>query len=136
MVADPSRSNWLWFGLLHGRNAQANGDSFAGKKVVISGSGNVAQYALQKATELGATVISVSDSNGYVIDENGIDFDLLTDVKEKRRARLTEYAAENQLLNTTKVLYGLMLVTMTSLFLVQLKMKSMAMLQNVWSLKV
>ena len=115
---------------------KANGDSFAGKKVVISGSGNVAQYALQKATELGATVISVSDSNGYVIDENGIDFDLLTDVKEKRRARLTEYAAENQLLNTTKVLYGLMLVTMTSLFLVQLKMKSMAMLQNVWSLKV
>ena len=47
-----------------------------------------------EATELGATVISVSDSNGYVIDENGIDFDLLTDVKEKRRARLTEYAAE------------------------------------------
>ena len=73
---------------------KANGNSFAGKKVVISGSGNVAQYALQKATELGATVISVSDSNGYVIDENGIDFDLLTDVKEKRRARLTEYAAE------------------------------------------
>ena len=73
---------------------KGNGDSFAGKKVVISGSGNVAQYALQKATELGATVISVSDSNGYVIDENGIDFDLLTDVKEKRRARLTEYAAE------------------------------------------
>lgn len=51
---------------------KANGNSFAGKKVVISGSGNVAQYALQKATELGATVISVSDSNGYVIDENGI----------------------------------------------------------------
>ena len=73
---------------------KANGDSFAGKKVVVSGSGNVAQYALQKATELGATVISVSDSNGYVIDENGIDFDLLTDVKNNRRARLTEYAAE------------------------------------------
>ncbi|MCP9082081.1 NADP-specific glutamate dehydrogenase [Streptococcus sp. CF10-1] len=73
---------------------KANGNSFAGKKVVISGSGNVAQYALQKATELGATVISVSDSNGYVIDENGIDFDLLADVKNNRRARLTEYAAE------------------------------------------
>lgn len=73
---------------------KANGDSFAGKKVVVSGSGNVAQYAVQKATELGATVISVSDSNGYVIDENGIDFDLLTDVKNNRRARLTEYAAE------------------------------------------
>ena len=73
---------------------KANGNSFAGKKVVISGSGNVAQFALQKATELGATVISVSDSNGYVIDENGIDFDLLADVKNNRRARLTEYAAE------------------------------------------
>lgn len=73
---------------------KANGNSFTGKKVVISGSGNVAQYALQKATELGATVISVSDSNGYVIDENGIDFDLLADVKNNRRARLTEYAAE------------------------------------------
>ena len=70
------------------------GTDLKGKVCLVSGSGNVAQYALQKATELGATVISVSDSNGYVIDENGIDFDLLTDVKEKRRARLTEYAAE------------------------------------------
>ncbi|MBM9833400.1 NADP-specific glutamate dehydrogenase, partial [Enterococcus faecalis] len=60
----------------------------------VSGSGNVAQFAVQKATELGAKVISVSDSNGYIIDETGIDFDLLVDIKEKRRARLTEYAAE------------------------------------------
>lgn len=73
---------------------KANGKSFDGQTVVISGSGNVAQFALQKATELGATVIAVSDSNGYVIDESGIDFDLLVDIKEKRRARLTEYAAE------------------------------------------
>ena len=73
---------------------QANGKSFDGQTVLISGSGNVAQFAVQKATELGAKVISVSDSNGYVIDETGIDFDLLVDVKEKRRARLTEYAAE------------------------------------------
>ena len=103
---------------------------------MISGSGNVAQYALQKATELGATVISVSDSNGYVIDENGIDFNLLTDVKEKRRARLTEYAAEKPTATYYEDLYGLTLVTMISLFHVQLKMKSMVMLQNVWSLKV
>ena len=116
--------------------SKANGDSFAGKKVVISGSGNVAQFALQKATELGATVISVSDSNGYVIDENGIDFDLLSDVKNNRRARLTEYAAEKPTATYYEVLYGLTLVTMISLFHVQLKMKSMAMLQNVWSLKV
>ncbi|HEL2058113.1 TPA: NADP-specific glutamate dehydrogenase [Streptococcus suis] len=72
----------------------ANGKSFKDQTVLISGSGNVAQFAVQKATELGAKVISVSDSNGYIIDETGIDFDLLVDIKEKRRARLTEYAAE------------------------------------------
>ncbi|CYX12747.1 NADP-specific glutamate dehydrogenase [Streptococcus suis] len=72
----------------------ANGKSFKDQTVLISGSGNVAQYAVQKATELGAKVISVSDSNGYIIDETGIDFDLLVDIKEKRRTRLTEYAAE------------------------------------------
>ena len=73
---------------------KANGESFDGKTVVVSGAGNVAQYAVQKATELGAKVISVSDSNGYIIDKDGIDFDLLVDVKVKRRARLTEYTAE------------------------------------------
>ncbi|MGT2785470.1 NADP-specific glutamate dehydrogenase [Streptococcus merionis] len=73
---------------------KANGKSFNNQTVLISGSGNVAQFAVQKAQELGAKVISVSDSNGYVIDETGIDFDLLVDIKEKRRARLTEYAAE------------------------------------------
>ncbi|HEM4302208.1 TPA: NADP-specific glutamate dehydrogenase [Streptococcus suis] len=72
----------------------ANGKSFKDQTVLISGSGNVAQYAVQKATELGAKIISVSDSNGYIIDETGIDFDLLVDIKEKRRARLTEYATE------------------------------------------
>lgn len=75
---------------------KANGKSFDGQTVVISGSGNVAQFAVQKATELGAKVIAVSDSNGYIIDETGIDFDLLVDIKEKRRARLTEYAAEKE----------------------------------------
>lgn len=73
---------------------QANGKSFKDQTVLISGSGNVAQFAVQKATELGATVISVSDSNGYIIDETGIDFDLLCEIKNNRRARLTEYAAE------------------------------------------
>ncbi|NQJ70293.1 NADP-specific glutamate dehydrogenase [Streptococcus suis] len=72
----------------------ANGKSFKDQTVLISGSGNVAQFAVQKATELGAKVISVSDSNGYIIDETGIDFELLCDIKNNRRARLTEYAAE------------------------------------------
>lgn len=73
---------------------KANDKSFADQTVLVSGSGNVAQFAVKKARELGAKVISVSDSNGYIIDETGIDFDLLVDVKEKRRARLTEYAAK------------------------------------------
>lgn len=73
---------------------RANDKSFDGQTVLVSGSGNVAQFAVQKATELGAKVISVSDSNGYIIDQTGIDFDLLVDIKEKRRARLTDYAAE------------------------------------------
>ncbi|TCD45577.1 NADP-specific glutamate dehydrogenase [Streptococcus sp. X16XC17] len=86
------------YGLVYFANEilKANDKSFQDQTVLISGSGNVAQFAVQKATELGAKVISVSDSNGYVIDETGIDFDLLVDVKEKRRARLTEYAAEKE----------------------------------------
>ncbi len=72
---------------------KANGKSFKGATVVISGAGNVAIYATQKATELGAKVVSVSDSNGYIYDPEGIDLALLKDVKEVKRQRLTEYAA-------------------------------------------
>ena len=67
-------------------------DSLAGKTVCISGSGNVATYAAQKAQQLGATVVTVSDSSGYVYDPEGIDVELLKDVKEVRRARIKEYA--------------------------------------------
>ena len=67
-------------------------DSLAGKTVCISGSGNVATYAAQKAQQLGATVVTVSDSSGYVYDPEGIDVELLKDVKEVRRARIEEYA--------------------------------------------
>lgn len=67
-------------------------DSLAGKTVCISGSGNVAIYAAQKAQQLGATVVTVSDSSGYVYDPEGIDVALLKDVKEVRRARIKEYA--------------------------------------------
>lgn len=68
-----------------------NGSSFDGKTVVISGSGNVAIYATQKATELGAKVVALSDSNGYIYDENGINLDIVKDIKEVRRARIKEY---------------------------------------------
>ena len=70
---------------------RANGKSFEGQKVVISGSGNVAIYANQKATQLGATVIAMSDSNGYIVDENGIDYKIMQEIKEVKRARIKTY---------------------------------------------
>ena len=70
---------------------RAKGNSFKGKKVVISGSGNVAIYANQKATELGATVIAMSDSNGYIVDEKGIDLACIKQIKEIERKRIKEY---------------------------------------------
>ena len=67
------------------------GNSFEGKKVVISGSGNVAIYATEKATELGGTVIALSDSNGYIYDPDGIKLDVVKEIKEVRRGRIKEY---------------------------------------------
>ena len=69
-------------------------DSFDGKRVVVSGSGNVAIYAIAKAQELGATVVACSDSSGLVVDEKGIDVALLQSVKEQRRERISTYADE------------------------------------------
>ncbi len=68
------------------------GKSFEGATVVISGSGNVATYALDKATQLGAKVVAMCDSNGYVYDPNGMDLALLKQVKEVERKRIKEYA--------------------------------------------
>ena len=66
--------------------------SFAGKTVVISGSGNVAIYATQKAQQLGAKVVALSDSNGYVYDPEGIKLDIVKEIKEVKRGRISEYA--------------------------------------------
>ncbi|TFV61057.1 NADP-specific glutamate dehydrogenase [Mycobacterium sp. PS03-16] len=71
---------------------KARGDSFDGKKVVVSGSGNVAIYAIEKVHQLGGTVIACSDSGGYVVDPDGIDLRLLKEVKEVRRGRIADYA--------------------------------------------
>ena len=70
---------------------RANGKSFQGAKVVISGSGNVAIYANQKATQLGGKVIAMSDSNGYIVDENGIDYKVMKEIKEVKRDRIKTY---------------------------------------------
>ncbi|RMA44874.1 glutamate dehydrogenase [Bifidobacterium sp. wkB338] len=67
-------------------------DSFQGKTVVISGSGNVAIFAIEKAQQLGAKVVTASDSNGYVYDPNGIDLDVVKDIKLGHRGRIREYA--------------------------------------------
>ena len=69
-------------------------DSFEGKKVIVSGSGNVAIFAAEKAMQLGGTVIAMSDSNGYVHDPAGIKLDVIKDIKLNRRARISEYAKE------------------------------------------
>ena len=66
-------------------------DSFKGKTVVISGSGNVAIYANEKATELGGKVVAMSDSNGYIVDQNGINLDVVKQIKEVERGRIKEY---------------------------------------------
>jgi len=74
---------------------KVKGDSFKGRTVAISGSGNVAQYACQKATELGANVVTLSDSSGFIYDANGIDVERLAfvmDLKNVRRGRIKEYA--------------------------------------------
>lgn len=71
-------------------------DSFKGKDVVISGSGNVALYACKKVYELGGKVIAMSDSNGYVYNPKGINFDLMRELKEDKRARISEYAKQDR----------------------------------------
>ena len=68
--------------------------SYEGKTVVVSGSGNVAQYCAQKVNTLGGKVVAMSDSQGYIYDPNGINLDVLFDIKQKRRARISVYAQE------------------------------------------
>lgn len=81
------------YGLLYFTDAMVKnaGDTMEGKKVVISGAGNVAIYAAEKAIELGATVLTMSDSTGWVYDSEGIDINVIKEIKEVKRARLTEY---------------------------------------------
>jgi glutamate dehydrogenase (NADP+) len=70
---------------------KARGESFDGRRVAVSGSGNVAIYAIEKAAQLGGIAVTASDSSGYVVDEDGIDVELLKQIKEVERARIAEY---------------------------------------------
>lgn len=78
---------------------KAKGDSLANKKVVISGSGNVAIYATEKAGQLGATVVALSDSNGYIVDDAGINLATVKRLKEVERKRISEYVKEHPTAN-------------------------------------
>ncbi|MTH35329.1 NADP-specific glutamate dehydrogenase [Paracoccus limosus] len=71
---------------------QTGGEDFDGKRVVVSGSGNVAIYTIEKVQSYGGKVIACSDSGGYIVDENGLDLDLVKEIKEVRRGRISEYA--------------------------------------------
>lgn len=88
-----ARSEATGYGLVYFVNEylRTKGDSFEGKRVVISGAGNVALYAAQKATELGATVLTLSDSTGWVYDEAGINVEAARELKEVKRERISEY---------------------------------------------
>jgi glutamate dehydrogenase (NADP+) len=93
-----ARTEATGYGLVYfvTRLLQAHGKDWKGLRVVISGSGNVAIYACQKAQQLGAKVVAMSDSNGYIVDEKGINLATVQRLKEVERARIREYAAEHK----------------------------------------
>ena len=90
-----ARTEATGYGLLYftAERLRSNGKSIKGATIAVSGAGNVAIYAIEKAQQLGAKVVTASDSTGWIYDKDGIDVELLKEVKEVKRARLTEYAA-------------------------------------------
>ena len=93
-----ARTQATGYGLIYflSEMMKVKNDDLKGKTVVISGSGNVAIYACEKAQSLGANVVAMSDSNGWVYDAQGIDLDLMKEIKEVRRGRVKDYAAERK----------------------------------------
>lgn len=91
-----ARTEATGYGLVYLADAhlKSQGESFKDKRVCVSGAGNVAIYAIEKAQELGARVLTCSDSNGWVYDPEGIDLKLLKEIKEQKRARLSEYVTK------------------------------------------
>ncbi|HIR57689.1 MAG TPA: NADP-specific glutamate dehydrogenase [Candidatus Gallacutalibacter pullicola] len=89
-----ARTEATGYGLCYFMNEMlaSKGESFEGKTVVISGSGNVAIFATEKATQLGGKVVTLSDSNGFIYDPNGINLDVVKDIKLVKRGRIKEYA--------------------------------------------
>ena len=93
-----ARTEATGYGLLYLTDEllKLNGIELAGKTVAVSGAGNVAIYAIQKAQQLGAKVVTLSDSTGWIYDANGIDLDLVKQIKEVERGRISEYAKRRE----------------------------------------
>ena len=93
-----ARTEATGYGLIYfvQEDLKGKGDSFEGKTVAVSGSGNVAIYATEKAQQLGAKVVTLSDSTGWIYDANGIDLDLVKQIKEVERGRISEYAKRRE----------------------------------------
>ena len=93
-----ARTQATGYGLVYivAEHLKCHGDSFEGKIVAVSGSGNVATYAAEKAQQLGATVVTLSDSTGWIYDPNGIDIALVKQIKEVERGRISEYAKRRE----------------------------------------
>ena len=89
-----ARTQATGYGLIYilGEMLKHNGKTLEGQRVLVSGSGNVAIYATEKAQQLGAKVVAMSDSNGYIYDKDGIKLDVVKEIKEVRRGRIKEYA--------------------------------------------
>ena len=90
-----NRSDGIWIDLLCGKHVENSGTSIKGKKCLVSGSGNVAQYAIEKIIHLGGTAVTASDSNGFIYDEAGFTqekLEFLKDLKNYKRGRIKEYA--------------------------------------------
>jgi glutamate dehydrogenase (NADP+) len=103
------RTEATGYGLVYfvSRMLEARGMSWKGLKVVVSGSGNVAIYAVQKVQQLGANVVALSDSNGYVVDPKGIKLDTVKRIKEVERGRIKEYCQEHSSAKYTEGWHGI-----------------------------
>ena len=115
-----ARTEATGYGLCYFVNAllrEKMNTSFEGKTVVISGSGNVAIYATEKAQQLGAKVVALSDSNGYVYDPEGIKLDIVKDIKEVKRGRISEYADRSGQFLVTSLFLALHRTSSTSILL-------------------
>ena len=123
------RTQATGYGLVYMLNemVKAKNDTISGKTLIVTGSGNVAIYAVEKAAELGGKVVAMCDSNGYIYDPEGIKLDIVKDIKEVKRGRIKEYADRVEGATYTEG-KGIWNINVISIFHVQLRMNLTLML--------